>query len=109
MAQGGYQMAMTAYERVQQQLEATKRLRATGPVSPSYTRWVDQTLDALRRLFGEDSWPVHRFQEAVGPRGSDDQAGLPLWGQWGLLARLARAEEALQAILDAPAKAVPAF
>lgn len=94
-------MIMIAKEKVQQQLEGIKRLRSTGPLSPNYTWWVDQTLDTLQTLFGEGSWQVRRFQEAVGGlRSIEDSPGLPLWGTWGMRSRLDRAEEALQDILQ---------
>ena len=92
-------MIATSKQRILQQLGGIQRLRATGPLSPSYTWWVDQTRYTLQQLFGEGSWQVRRFQEAVGQRGTDDTAGLPLWGQWGMLARLDRAEGVLQSIL----------
>jgi len=90
---------VVAKGKLQQQLEGIRRLRATGPLSPNYTWWVDQTIDILQTLF-EGSWQVRRFQEAVGGlRGIEDSPGLPLWGKWGMRSRLDRAEEALQDIL----------
>jgi len=88
-----------AEARLQRQMALLARLRATGPLSTDYARWVDQTLYLLQELFGEGSQEVLAFQAAVGRRGVDDAFGLPVQGPWGSLERLRRGEAFLHQLL----------
>lgn len=93
-------MTVTRRERLETHINALARLRATGPTSTDYARWVDSTLITLANLFGEDSEAVRRFKAAVGQRGKDDAFGLPLRGEWGLWARMERGENVLRSLLS---------
>ncbi len=97
-----------AVERIQPKLRDMQYLRGTGPVSMEFFQWVDETLIVLEHSFGETAAPVQRFLAAVGDRSPIYSQGIPPHGEWGLLARLDRAEVVLNDALEmlaAPATA----
>jgi hypothetical protein len=90
---------------VQSQLERIAYLRATGPNPFDYWVWADSTEAVLLQAFGSDSPEALRFLEAVSEPGrTNDQRGiadnmtLGIHGEWGIIARLTRAEGALREI-----------
>jgi hypothetical protein len=95
-------------ERLARQLAFINRLRATGPNPFDYFQWADETWAALREGFGEQSPEVSDYLRAVGERGRipgtrglKENMTLNIYGQWGILARLDRAEAVLSEALEA--------
>src|SRR5438132_8265409 len=88
----------TPAEKLRRQLDAVPGLRGRGPVSYDYGKWVDETHHLLVTLFGEGSAPEAGFLEIVGEGAEARGWGLPLApaNQWGMQARLARAESFLR-------------
>lgn len=88
-------------EKLQRQLDQVPWLRGRGPVSYNYGQWVDETHGLLVTLFGERSPEEAGFLEIVGEGAEARGWGLPLApaNQWGMQARLARAETYLQGLL----------
>jgi hypothetical protein len=102
-----------AIERIGAKLRAMQYLRGTGPVSMEFFQWVDETVLVLEQSFGAESPLVSQFLAAVGDRSPIYSQGIPPHGEWGLLARLDRAEAVLRrgiaTLGEAPAAAaVPA-
>jgi len=91
-----------AIARLREQLEKVPWLRGRGPVSYHYGQWVDSTHHVLVTLFGEDSPEARGFLDIVGTGANERGWGVPLAPdhQWGLRARLARAERYLQELLQ---------
>ncbi|HXG42938.1 MAG TPA: hypothetical protein VNL95_09490 [Dehalococcoidia bacterium] len=91
-----------AIARLRRQLEQVPWLRGRGPVSYHYGQWVDATHHALMTLFGEDSPEARGFLEIVGTGAAERGWGVPLAPdhQWGLRARLDRAEGYLRQLLE---------
>lgn len=85
-------------EKIQRQLDQVPWLRGRGPVSYNYGQWVDETNHLLVTLFGEDSPEARAFLDIVGEGAEARGWGLPLapTNQWGMQARLERAEAYLQ-------------
>jgi hypothetical protein len=85
-------------DKLQRQLDQVPWLRGRGPVSYDYGQWVDETHHLLVTLFGEGSAREAGFLEIVGEGAEARGWGLPLApaNQWGMQARLARAESFLQ-------------
>jgi hypothetical protein len=82
------------------------RLRATGPNPFDYFQWADETTNVLTALYGPESDELKAFRLAVADRGRTvDQRGildnmtLGLHGDWGIWARLDRAEQVMREIL----------
>lgn len=91
---------MTKRERVQGQIDRTKNLYATGPLSPVFFQWVDQTLTVLRAVFGADSEEVRDFLEAAGEDVHDpNSVMLPVHTEWGTHARMKRCIASLERAL----------
>ncbi len=90
-------------QRLQRQVDLVPWLRGRGPVSYDYGIWVDSTHGLLLTAFGEGSPEAAGFLEIVGEGAEARGWGLPLApaNQWGMQARLARADEYLQALLGA--------
>lgn len=88
-------------EKIQRQLDQVPWLRGRGPVSYNYGQWVDETHHLLFTLFGEDSAEARDFLEIVGEGAEARGWGLPLapTNQWGMQARLGRAEAFLQQLV----------
>lgn len=93
----------TTGEKLQRQLGLVPWLRGRGPVSYDYGRWVDNTHHLLVTAFGADSQEAKGFLEVVGEGAEARGWGLPLAPKnpWGMQARLERAEEYLQNLLNA--------
>jgi hypothetical protein len=89
-------------EKIQRQLDQVPWLRGRGPVSYNYGQWVDETHHLLVTLFGEDSPEAREFLEIVGEGAEARGWGLPLapTNQWGMQARLERAETHLQLLVS---------
>jgi len=88
-------------DKIQRQLDQVPWLRGRGPVSYNYGQWVDETHHLLVTLFGEDSPEARDFLEIVGEGAEARGWGLPLapTNQWGMQARLERAEGFLQRLV----------
>ena len=91
------------------QLGQILRLRATGPNPFEYFQWADETTTILRELFGDGTDEVTAYRLAVAgsgrtidQRGILDNMTLGLHGEWGIWARLDRAEHVLRQILGLP-------
>jgi hypothetical protein len=91
----------TPLEKLQKQLDQVPGLRGRGPVSYGYGQWVDQTAHLLGTAFGEASPERDGFMEIVGEGAEARGWGLPLApdNQWGMQARLERAEEYLRSLI----------
>lgn len=92
---------------LQDQLERIAYLRATGPNPFDYFLWADTTDAIVGEIFGPESAETLAFGEAVYRRGRTiDQRGLfdnmtlGLHGEWGIWARLDRAQGVLEQILS---------
>jgi hypothetical protein len=92
---------------IQEQLRRIAWLRATGPNPFEYFIWADTTEAIVRQIFGATSPEATVFGEAVYRRGRTiDQRGLfdnmtlGLHGEWGIWARLDRAQGVLEQILS---------
>ncbi len=88
----------TPIEKLQRQLDQVPGLRGRGPVSYGYGQWVDETHHLLVTLYGQGSAQEAGFLEIVGEGAEARGWGLPLApaNQWGMQARLARAETYLK-------------
>jgi hypothetical protein len=91
-----------------EQLNRINYLRATGPNPFDYWLWADYTAAVVREVCGDTSSEDRRFQEAISlPGRTEDQRGiadnmtLGLHGEWGILARLDRAQAVLEEITAA--------
>jgi len=103
------QNVSTAEQRLvylDQQLRRIARLRATGPNPFDYFQWADETSGIMHELFGTASDEFKAFRLAVidsgrtvDQRGVLDNMTLGLHGQWGIWARLDRAENVLRQIM----------
>lgn len=98
-------MNENARKVIQRQLERIAHLRATGPNPFDYWLWADATESLIAQAFGAESAEATALREAVSERGRTiDQRGLAddmtlgLHGEWGIWARLDRAQEVLQQI-----------
>ena len=89
-----------AIERVRAKIKEIYYLRGTGPVSQEFFQWVDETMLVLEQAFGRGSAEVNALARAVGDRSPIYSQGIPPHGEWGLLARLKRAEDVLNAGLE---------
>ena len=96
-------MSSTTVQKLERQLAQVAPLRGRGPVSYGYGQWVDETHHLLLTLFGEGSPQEAGFLEIVGEGAEARGWGLPLapTNQWGMQARLSRAEGFLQEVLNA--------
>lgn len=92
----------TPTEKIQRQLDRVPWLRGRGPVSYNYGQWVDETHHLLVTAFGENSPEESGFLEIVGEGAEARGWGLPLApdNQWGMQARLDRAESYLRSLLQ---------
>jgi hypothetical protein len=93
------------------QLERIPYLRATGPNPFDYWLWADYTAAIIEQACGKGSAEDLRFREAIDrPGRTEDQRGiadnmtLGLHGEWGILARLGRAQSVLEAVTAARAQ-----
>jgi hypothetical protein len=91
---------------IERQLERIAYLRATGPNPFDYWLWADSTESIVVQIFGEESAEAVALHEAVHARGRTiDQRGisdnmtLGLHGEWGIWARLDRAQGVLEQIV----------
>jgi hypothetical protein len=91
----------TPQAKLQAQLEQVPWLRGRGPVSYNYGQWVDETHSILVLLYGENSAEETGFLGIVGEGAEARGWGLPLApdNQWGMQARLDRAETYLLKLL----------
>jgi hypothetical protein len=92
---------------LEQQIERIPWLRGTGPNPFEYGLWDGRTLELLVDIFGADSDELARYEEAAGTRGrlagvrgQDDNMTLNIFGPWGILSRLERAEVVLRDVAD---------
>lgn len=83
------------------------RLRATGPNPFDYWIWADETRAVVEMLFGLESEAAREFSDIVGARGRTpdtrgqaDNMTLNLHGEWGIWARLSRAETLLDKLVE---------
>ena len=82
-----------------------QRLRAMGPNPFDYWLWADETAQALETIFGRGAAEPLAFTEIVSERGRTidtrgvfDTMTLGIHGEWGIRARLDRAEALLEQI-----------
>lgn len=103
-------MVQSTTERARARLEALTqriaRLRATGPNPFDYWIWADETRAVVEAIFGVGSPQATAIYEAVSAsgrtpdsRGQEDNMTLGLHGEWGIWARLDRAEAVLTDIV----------
>jgi hypothetical protein len=99
-----------AAKALQAQLARIAYLRGTGPNPFDYWVWADYTEAIVERAFGPDSPEAREFEAAVHEPGrTRDQRGLNrnmtlgLHGEWGIWARLDRAQRVLERMLLASA------
>lgn len=83
-----------------------QRLRAMGPNPFDYWLWADETAQLLETIFGKGAAQPLQFAAVVYERGRTiDQRGamdnmtLGIHGEWGIRARLDRAETLLERII----------
>jgi hypothetical protein len=88
---------------VDQAIHKVHRLHGTGPNPFDYWLWADETVQALQTIFGSGSDEARTFAQVVYERGrTADQRGaldnmtLGIHGEWGIHARLDRAEPLLE-------------
>ncbi len=100
-------MSSTLAQKLQRQLEQVPGLAGRGPVSYGYGQWVDETHHLLTTQFGEGSAEETGFLDIVGEGAEARGWGLPLapTNQWGMQARLSRAETFLRELLASRASA----
>lgn len=100
-------MSSTPIEKLQRQLGQVPALRGRGPVSYGYGQWIDETHHLLVTAFGEGSEQETGFLEIAGEGAEARGWGLPLApaNQWGMQARLDRAETFLREIVASRASA----
>lgn len=100
-------MSSTPIEKLERQLAQVPALRGRGPVSYGYGQWVDETHHLLVTEFGAGSAEETGFLEIVGEGAEARGWGLPLApaNQWGMQARLRRAEAFLRGIAGSRASA----
>ncbi|MGI8549697.1 MAG: hypothetical protein ACR2PL_02705 [Dehalococcoidia bacterium] len=91
---------------IRAQLDRIPYLRATGPNPFDYFLWADHTSAIVRQVFGAAAQESVAFEEAVresgrtiDQRGIFDNMTLGLHGEWGIWARLDRAQGILEQIL----------
>ena len=96
-----------AHEIVSSALQLLQRLRGTGPNPFDYWLWADETTQALEAIYGRGAPEAAGFAEIVYERGRTlDQRGafdnmtLGIHGEWGIRARLDRAEPYLQRLAE---------
>jgi hypothetical protein len=94
-----------AAEMVEQAIGKIHRLHATGPNPFDYWLWADETVQALETIFGKQSDEARTVAQILYERGrTADQRGamdnmtLGIHGEWGIHARLDRAEPVLEQI-----------
>ena len=89
------------------QVQKIQRLRATGPNPFDYWLWADETVQVLETIYGRGAPEPAGFATIVYERGrTPDQRGafdnmtLGIHGEWGIRARLSRAEPYLSRLLE---------
>lgn len=99
--------SVRARERIQAQITAIGRLRGGGPNPFDYDLWDDRTAEVLRATYGDGSAEMQRYWEAAGKRGrlpgvrgQAENMTLNIHGDWGILARLSRAEIVLNQLVS---------
>ncbi|HTE87166.1 MAG TPA: hypothetical protein VK821_20840 [Dehalococcoidia bacterium] len=92
-------------ESITTQLGQIAYLRATGPNPFDYWVWADYTAAIVNQACGAGSQEDVRFRQAISQPGrTEDQRGiadnmtLGLHGEWGIWARLDRAQQVLEEI-----------
>jgi hypothetical protein len=90
----------TPQDKLQAQLDQVPWLRGRGPVSYNYGQWVDETHRLLQLIYGAGSEQELGFLGIVGEGAEARGWGLPLapTNQWGMQARLDRAETYLKSL-----------
>jgi hypothetical protein len=90
---------------VDRALQHIQRLRATGPNPFDYWIWADETVQMLETLFGAGAPEpaglaeiVYERGRTIDQRGAFDNMTLGIHGEWGIRARLSRAEAYLTAL-----------
>lgn len=92
---------------LESQRDGIASLRATGPNPFDYFLWADKTAAIVHAVFGDEAPESIAFDEAIRQRGRTiDQRGLfdnmtlGWHGEWGIWARLDRAQGVLDQILQ---------
>lgn len=97
-----------AKAHLEQQLGKIARLRGGGPNPFDYDIWHARTIEVIEAVYGGDSPELAQFHEAAGirgrlpgVRGQAENMTLNIFGQWGILGRLERAEVVLKEFVAA--------
>ena len=90
---------MDRAEIVRHHLDATRRLRASGPRTDEFIRWRDGAVETLAGMLGGDHQLTQELRTAVGPFDAVESDGLQIDGPEGMQARLTNAEPILRRVL----------
>ncbi len=105
-------MNENAGKALQAQLARIAYLRGTGPNPFDYWLWADYTEAIIAQAFGAGSPEAIEFEAAVhepgrtrDQRGLNENMTLGLHGEWGIWARLHRAQRVLESMLQVQPRA----
>lgn len=104
-----------ARRHLEGQLAQIARLRGGGPNPFDYYQWDARTQEVLVSIYGEGSPELQAYYQAAvvrgrlpGVHGQAENMTLNIHGDWGILARLERAESVLRSLLrDLPDDQAP--
>jgi hypothetical protein len=95
-----------AREHLDELLTQIARLRGGGPNPFDYYQWDARAQELLTAIYGEGSPEVQAYYEAAGVRGrlpgvrgQAENMTLNIHGDWGIRARLGRAETLLRSLI----------
>jgi hypothetical protein len=98
--------AAHAREHLEELLAQIARLRGGGPNPFDYYQWDARAQELLVAIYGEGSAEVQGYYEAAGVRGrlpgvrgQAENMTLNIHGDWGIRARLTRAETLLKSLV----------
>lgn len=93
---------------LQRQLDRIAWLRGTGPNPFEYGQWDERTRELIIDIYGAQSPELQAYFDAAGirgrlpgVRGQAEDMTLNIFGQWGILGRLDRAERVLRDLVAA--------
>jgi hypothetical protein len=99
--------AARAREHLEGLLRQIARLRGGGPNPFDYYQWDARAQEVLTSLYGEGSPELQAYYEAAGVRGrlpgvrgQAENMTLNIHGDWGILARLKRAEAVFRSLIS---------
>jgi hypothetical protein len=98
--------AAHARQVLEDQLRQVARLRGGGPNPFDYYQWDARAQEVLTSIYGEGSPELQAYYDAAGVRGrlpgvrgQAENMTLNIHGDWGILARLKRAEAVFKSLL----------